>query len=92
MLLARRFGWCHDDHARPSASAASARGPGESYTRDHYYSGLTAAQRDAKIVELRRRGWKLKEIAAALNMSISGVSDAVKRVRAGGRPGRDPRG
>jgi hypothetical protein len=65
---------------------------GESYTRDHYYDGLTAAQRDAKIVELRRRGWKLKEIAAALNMSISGVSDAVKRIRAGGRPGRDPRG
>jgi hypothetical protein len=64
---------------------------GESYTRDHYYDGLTAAQRDAKIAELRRRGWKLKDIAAALNMSISGVGDACKRIRAG-RPGRDPQG
>ncbi len=56
-----------------------------------YYDGLSPIERDEKIVELRRRGWKLKQIAAVTNMSTSGVSDALKRI-AEGRPGRDARG
>jgi DNA-binding CsgD family transcriptional regulator len=55
-----------------------------------YYDGMVMSQRDRYIIEMRRRGYKLWEIAAALNMSISGVSDAVRRIRAR-RPGRDPR-
>lgn len=63
---------------------------GHTPTVRYYDGGMVASQRDAKIWELRRRGYKLREIAAALDMSVSGVSDAVRRIRAG-RPGRDPR-
>jgi DNA-binding CsgD family transcriptional regulator len=56
----------------------------------HYYAGMVMSERDRYIIDMRRRGYKLRQIAGALNMSISGVSDAIRRIQAG-RPGRDPR-
>jgi hypothetical protein len=42
------------------------------------------------IIRLRRRGYRFKDIAGHLGMSVSGVSDAIRRIQ-DGRPGRDPR-
>jgi hypothetical protein len=55
-----------------------------------YWDGTVISERDARIMDLRRRGYKLRVIAAAMGMSVSGVSDACRRIAAG-RPGRDPR-
>jgi hypothetical protein len=66
------------------------RSIGEHTPTVKYYDGMIASQRDRAIWEYRRRGYKLREIAAHLGMSTSGVSDAVRRIAAG-RPGRDPR-
>lgn len=73
-----------------------ATGPVKSDERPHgrprgYYSGMTATERDEMIVTLRRRGKTLRQIATAVGMSTSGVSDALHRIAEGGR-GVDPRG
>lgn len=53
-------------------------------------SGMTGVQRDELVVKLRAEGWKYREIADHVGMSISGVYTVLERV-AEGRPGRDPR-
>jgi DNA-binding NarL/FixJ family response regulator len=63
-------------------------GPHTPHTR--YDDGMIASERDRRILTLRRQGYKMRQIAEHLNMSVSGVSDAVRRIKAG-RPGRDPR-
>jgi DNA-binding MarR family transcriptional regulator len=73
-----------------------ATGPVKSDERPHgrprgYYSGLTGPQRDEMIVKLRRQKKTLRQIAATLGMSTSGVSDAIHRIAEGGS-GVDPRG
>jgi DNA-binding CsgD family transcriptional regulator len=65
------------------------RGEAGNAPHNPYYIGTTSA-RDAQIIQLRQAGYKLRQIAAHLGMSVSGVSDACRRIAAG-RPGRDPR-
>ena len=52
--------------------------------------GLNAFETDALIVRMKASGYRLKDIAAAVQMSPSGVSRALERI-AEGRPGRAPR-
>jgi hypothetical protein len=54
-----------------------------------YYdrTGLTPYQRDQLIVELRRRGYTLRQIAPRVGMTPGGVLRAVRRIGAG-RQGR----
>lgn len=51
---------------------------------------IPAAERDRRIVELRRRGWTYKRIGRAVGMSENGVAASLTRIRQG-RPGRAPR-
>jgi len=51
----------------------------------------TVADRDARLVELRRQGYSYQQIGAALGMSATGVMKALRRIE-DGRPGRNPRG
>lgn len=51
---------------------------------------LSADQKDAMLVTLRRRGWTLDRIAKHMGMSHGGVHAALKRI-AEGRPGKDER-
>jgi transcriptional regulator with XRE-family HTH domain len=52
---------------------------------------MAAHVRDERMVELRRDGWTLQQIADALNMTKGGVSRAIERVYHR-RPGQQPRG
>ena len=52
---------------------------------------MPAHVRDGRIVELRREGWSLAQIADALSMTKGGVSRALDRIY-DGRPGQQPRG
>jgi hypothetical protein len=49
---------------------------------------LTARQRNDLILKLRMRGWPLRRIANAVQMSPSDVAHALERIGTG-RPGRD---
>jgi hypothetical protein len=50
----------------------------------------TAQQRDATIVELRRRGYSYRTIGKAVGISARGVGYALQRI-AEGRPGKPTR-
>jgi hypothetical protein len=50
-----------------------------------------AAQCDATILELRRRGLSYRAIGRAVGMDASGVYRALQRIQAGGPGTRDPR-
>ena len=43
-------------------------------------TGMNAGQVDDYIWDLRQRGYKLKEIGAAVNMTEMGVSHALRRI------------
>jgi hypothetical protein len=60
--------------------------------KERYYDecGLTAAETDAMIVKMKAQGYRLKDIAAAVHLSPSGVHRALERI-SDGRPGRPPR-
>jgi hypothetical protein len=55
------------------------------------YGGLSARERDERIVALHRAGYSQTAIAAHLGLTQQGVSKALKRIKAG-RAGRDRRG
>ena len=57
-----------------------------------YYNdvGMNAFETDSLIIKLKSQGYRLKDIAAAVHMSPSGVHRALERI-ADGRPGRAPR-
>jgi DNA-binding CsgD family transcriptional regulator len=52
---------------------------------------MPPAVRDRRIVELRRDGWTLAQIADALDLSEGGVSRAITRLAVDGGPGRTSR-
>lgn len=51
--------------------------------RGRYYS-IPAPDRDAMIIQLKRRGWTNVRIGRRVGMSESGVRRAVERIKAGG--------
>jgi hypothetical protein len=58
---------------------------------------MTAPERDALIINLRRRGCSLESIGRRVGMTKQGVGQALKRLSAPADPrsprqGRDPRG
>jgi hypothetical protein len=55
------------------------------------YYRLGAAERDARILELRKRGMSYRDIGKAVGMSANGVMHSLRRM-AEGKPGRDRRG
>jgi transposase len=57
---------------------------------DRYYS-MSAEDRDRRIRELRLRGLSYREIGKQVGMSANGVMHSLRRMQAGGRPGRDRR-
>ena len=50
-------------------------------------TGLTDQQRDARIVELRRRGFTYRQIAGQVGLTPGGVLRALRRIGEG-RPAR----
>jgi hypothetical protein len=50
---------------------------------DRIYA-IPAHQRDALIMQLRKRGWTHKNIGKRVGMTESGVRRALERIRAGG--------
>ena len=51
---------------------------------------MTAAETDAMITKMKAQGYRLKDIAAAVQLTSSGVHRALERI-AEGRPGHAPR-
>jgi transcriptional regulator len=57
---------------------------------------MTAPERDAKILALRKRGWTYKKIGQAVDMTSNGIMQALRRMADTQDPrhprvGRDPR-
>jgi hypothetical protein len=48
------------------------------------FYAIPAQQRDAMILELRRRGWTYERIGKRVGMTESGVRRALERIRVGG--------